>query len=77
MTDEKVDEFLARWDKIAPSILIGYVGGISELAQILENRAIRIRPYMAEFIHHVEQQDRRRDEMKGRQKAGALFVRLY
>lgn len=44
MTGQKVDEFLARWNKNVPSILIGYVGGISELAQILENRAIRIRP---------------------------------
>ncbi|MET4780332.1 phenylacetate-CoA ligase [Glaciihabitans sp. UYNi722] len=44
MTDEKVDEFLARWDRIGPSLLIGYVGGISELAQMLATRGIRIRP---------------------------------
>lgn len=38
MTPESIDRFVAQWTKHPPELLIGYVGGIAELASILRGR---------------------------------------
>jgi phenylacetate-CoA ligase len=40
MDDAHVDRFLATWEKVKPSILIGYAGGVSELARIIDDRGL-------------------------------------
>lgn len=44
MDDEHIERFLAQWRRIRPAILLGYVGGIVELARYLEKRNISIQP---------------------------------
>jgi len=44
MDTAHVDEFLATWAKVKPAILIGYVGGIGDLAQMIADRGISVLP---------------------------------
>ncbi|WP_186759076.1 phenylacetate--CoA ligase family protein [Arthrobacter alpinus] len=41
MDELRIDEFLENWRRISPTVLVGYVGAISELARILESRGIQ------------------------------------
>lgn len=40
MDDTAIDEFIRRWNATRPAIMIGYVGGITELARALEQRGV-------------------------------------
>lgn len=44
MDTAHVDEFLATWAKVKPSILIGYVGAVADLAQMIGARGITVNP---------------------------------
>lgn len=40
MDESRIDDFLNDWKRFSPTVLVGYVGAISELARILESRGI-------------------------------------
>lgn len=42
MDQARIDAFLVEWDRVRPALLIGYVGGIAELAAKLERGGRRI-----------------------------------
>lgn len=41
MDDDSVRAFLARWERVRPEVMIGYVGGIVELATMVERLGLR------------------------------------
>ncbi|WP_111721546.1 phenylacetate--CoA ligase family protein [Homoserinimonas sp. OAct 916] len=47
MDTAHIDAFLAEWNRTKPSVLIGYVGGIVELARYLSSNGISISPPLA------------------------------
>jgi phenylacetate-CoA ligase len=44
MNDARIASFFAQWDRIRPALLIGYVGGVVELAAQLERSGREINP---------------------------------
>lgn len=42
--EERVERFILQWEKIRPAAIVGYVGGVVELARLLEARGISLTP---------------------------------
>lgn len=47
ITDESVRVFAASWDRVQPRILVGYGGGVLEMARRLTRLGLRLRPPQA------------------------------